>query len=98
MERGGFTYIIGVEKPDRSIPDGLDIITIPAASWAIFECIGAMPDAIQSLWKKIYEEWFPSTGYEQAQNIPDFEVYMPGDSDCKDYHSQIWIPIFKNKK
>lgn len=97
-EKEGFTYIIGVEIPDSSVQDGLDTITIPAASWAIFECIGAMPDAIQSLWKKIYEEWFPSTGYEQAHNIPDFEVYMPGDSDCKDYRSQIWIPIIKNKK
>jgi len=97
-ETGGFTYVIGVEKPEGDVPDSLDTLTIPAATWAVFECIGAMPNAIQSLWKKIYEEWFPSTGYEQAQDIPDFEVYMPGDMDCKDYRSQIWIPIITDKK
>lgn len=97
-EKEGFTYVIGVEAPQDDIPNDLYTLAIPQASWAVFECIGAMPHGIQSLWKKIYEEWFPSTGYEQAQDIPDFEVYMPGNMDCKDYRSQIWIPIVTNKK
>ncbi len=97
-EKDGFTYMIGVEKPEGAVPAGLDTLTIPAATWAVFDCAGAMPHAIQSQLKKIYEEWFPSTGYEQAQGVPDFEVYMPGDMDNDDYRSQIWIPVIKNKK
>ena len=97
-EKEGFTYLIGVEKPEVNIPDDFDVITIPASTWAVFESIGPMPGAIQGLWKRVYEEWFPSTGYEQAQNIPDFEVYMPGNMDSNDYRSQIWIPILKNIK
>ena len=97
-EEEGFTYIIGVEKPEGDVPSDLDTITIPASTWAIFESVGSMPDAIQILWKRIYEEWFPSTGYEQASNTPDFEVYMSGDMDSDGYHSQIWIPVIKNKK
>jgi AraC family transcriptional regulator len=97
-EGEGFSYIIGVEKPDGEIPDGFEIISIPAATWAVFESTGPMPGAIQSLWKRIYEEWFPSTGYEQAGIALDFEVYMPGDMDSTDYRSQIWIPIVKKNK
>lgn len=97
-ETEGFTYVIGVEKPEGNVPKDLDMLTIPAATWAIFECIGAMPNSIQSLWKKIYEEWFPSTGYEQEYSIPDFEVYLPGDMDSDHYRSQIWIPIIKKRK
>ena len=87
-----------MEQPQGDVPEELIAVTIPAATWAIFDCIGAMPHAIQALWKKIYEEWFPSTGYEQAQSIPDLEVYMPGNMDCKDYRSQIWLPITTNRK
>ena len=47
--------------------------------------------------KQIFEEWFPSTGYEHAP-APELEVYLPGDVDSKDYRCQVWIPIVKEKK
>lgn len=97
-EKEGFTYVIGVEKPEGNVLDGLDSFIIPAATWAIFNCVGPMPGTIQGLWKSIYEEWFPSTGYEQDYCIPDFEVYMHGDMDSDYYRSQIWIPIIKKRK
>lgn len=96
-DKEGFTYVIGAEKGDAKISDDFDVVTIPASTWAVFKSIGPMPGAIQAVWKKIYEEWFPSTGYEQA-GTPDLEVYMPGDVDSENYYSEIWVPIKKTKK
>jgi AraC family transcriptional regulator len=93
-----FTYAIGVEKPAaKAAPAGFEVIHIPTATWAVFESIGPMPKAIQTVTVKIFKEWFPSTGYEHAA-IPELEVYLPGNPDNQDYHCQVWIPIIKKRK
>ena len=92
-----FTYGIGVEKPEKAVPAGFDVIHIPAATWAIFESIGPMPKAIQDVTVRIFQEWFPSTGYEHDAK-PELEVYLPGDTSSQDYHCQVWMPIIKKKR
>ncbi|CAM3421938.1 AraC family transcriptional regulator [Marinicrinis lubricantis] len=95
-EEDQFTYLIAVTADANSISteQGLVVKEIPAATWAVFPCIGAMPDAIQKLSMRIFSEWFPSTGYEHAP-IPNMEVYPPGDSSSADYRTEVWIPIVK---
>jgi AraC family transcriptional regulator len=93
----GFTYGIGVEKPDKAVPAGFDVIHIPAATWAVFESIGPMPKAIQDVTVRIFQEWFPSTGYEHDAK-PELEVYLSGDTSSQDYRCQVWMPIIKKKK
>jgi AraC family transcriptional regulator len=44
-------YIAGTSKND--IPLGMSEYIVPATTWAIFECIGAMPQAFQDLQKRI---------------------------------------------
>jgi len=73
-------------------PVGLLSLDIPASKWAVFEVHGPMPDSIQNVWKQIYSEWFPSTGYEHA-GTPDLELYTHGDASSSDYYSEIWIPV-----
>ena len=92
-----FIYAIGVEKPDKAVPVGFEVIHIPAATWAIFESIGPMPKAIQDITVQIFQEWFPSTGYEHDAK-PELEVYLPGDPDSPDYRCQVWVPIIKKNK
>jgi AraC family transcriptional regulator len=93
-----FTYAIGVEKPAaKTAPAGFEVLHIPAASWAVFESIGPMPKAIQEVIVKIFNEWFPSTGFEHAP-VPELEVYFQGDETSTNYHSQVWIPIVKKSK
>jgi AraC family transcriptional regulator len=65
---------------------------IPASTWAVFESIGPMPGAIQKVWKRIFSEWFPATGYEHA-DAPELEVYLPGDPSDSNYKCEVWIPI-----
>lgn len=86
-----FTYAIGVEASGKTLPAGFGIIHIPANTWAIFECIGPLPGAIQELTKRIFAEWFPFTGYEQPEY--ELEVYLPGDTSNNDYHCQVWVHV-----
>ncbi|MCI3920804.1 AraC family transcriptional regulator [Paenibacillus sp. TRM 82003] len=90
-----FKYAIAVET-DAAVDaaDGFASIPIPAATWAVFTSVGPMPGAIQEVWNRIYQEWFPATGYEQAE-APDFELYPPGDAYADDYRCEIWVPIVK---
>jgi AraC family transcriptional regulator len=87
-----FTYMIAIENTDNLKNTDLRQISIPKSTWAVFQCKGPLPDAMQSVWKRIYSEWFPSTGYEHA-GTPELEVYLPGSPDDENYISEIWIPI-----
>ena len=88
-----FRYGIGsFEEKVKNIPDGFEKWTIPANTWAVFKCVGAMPDAILSMWKRIYGEWLPQAKYELIQSY-DFEYYTEGDLDSPDYVSEIWVPV-----
>lgn len=93
-EQEEFTYVIASEKTQDEIPSGFIEKEIPASTWAIFESIGPMPGAIQEVWKRIFSEWFPATGYEHA-DAPELEVYLPGNPDDSNYKCEVWIPIIK---
>ncbi|WP_313340277.1 AraC family transcriptional regulator [Sedimentibacter sp.] len=79
---------------DKATPEGMDEYLVPACTWAVFECIGAMPYAIQELQKRIITEWLPTSGYEYA-NVPDIEVYFEGNQQAPDYKCEVWLPIIK---
>jgi AraC family transcriptional regulator len=90
-----FKYGIGCEYTERSeIPDGFEILTVPENTWAVFKCVGPMPNAMQEVWKRIYGEWLPQAEYDRIQDY-DFEVYTDGNNQSKDYVSEIWIPVKK---
>ena len=88
-----FTYAIGAEATGETLPTGFGVIHIPATTWAIFECIGPMPGAIQNVMKRIFAEWFPSTGYKHPEY--ELEVYLPGNMSSNNYNCQIWIHVNK---
>jgi AraC family transcriptional regulator len=89
-----FTYMIAC-RTDQSTPaEGYSLRTIPASTWAIFTSIGPIPGAIQDVFGRIFQEWFPATGYEHAE-APELEVYPPGDVTADDYRCEVWIPIVK---
>lgn len=89
-----FNYMMAVEETKDTIPKGYVSTIIPAATWAVFESVGALPEAIQDLTRRIFTEWLPSTGY-QHDCAPELEVYPLGDTSSTDYRCEIWIPIKK---
>lgn len=90
------TYAIAVEgdiKPDDGEWTTADI---PASTWAVFRSTGSLPNAIQDLWRRIFEEWFPATSYQHAGG-PEIELLPPGDDLAPDYQSEVWVPVVKNE-
>ena len=89
-----FTYLIGVRGGEGYRGRQHVVRTIPKATWAVFPVTGPMPTSIQRTFKRVFQEWFPTSGYEQAVG-PVIEVYPEGDSTSINYYSEIWIPIKK---
>lgn len=88
-----FDYSIAAVIDDSAeIPSGFTANVIPARTWIVFECTGAMPDAIQQLWHRICTEFFPSSSYEPTYEM-DIEAYKDGDMSSPDYRSEIWVPV-----
>lgn len=92
-----FSYAIGFENNGIDVPEGYDIIRIPAAAWAVFESKGAVPKAIHDLEDRVFIEWFPSTGYEH-DNKPELEIYLTGDRSSEEYRCQFWEPVVKKDR
>jgi AraC family transcriptional regulator len=89
-----FYYGIAVELPPKGKAGKFEKMTVPAATWAVFDCT---MDNLQEVTKKIFSEWFPSTGYEHDTK-PELEVYLPADPRSNVMQCQIWIPVVKKKR
>lgn len=88
-----FPYGIGVEYDGRKVDDDLEIITVPAHTYAVFTSKGKMPDAFIETYNRIVTEFFPqSTQYEYAEEI-EFEVYSSDDVSNPNYQCEIWIAV-----
>lgn len=87
-------YIAAATK--QPCAEGMEEYFVPQGTWAIFDCVGPMPHAIQSLQQRIITEWLPTSGYEYAA-APDIEVYYEGDQSAANYRSQVWLPIVKKQ-
>lgn len=71
--------------------EGMVENSYPAATWAIFEANGELPEAIQKVYKQFYTEWLPNSGYVLT-DLPVIECYM------QENHQEIWIAVHKNKE
>lgn len=94
LEASQFPYGIGVEYDGRpvNIP-ALDIVEIPAHTYAVFTCKGKMPDAFTGTYNRIVTEFFPqSAHYEYAEGV-EFEVYPSEDISDPNYTCEIWIAV-----
>ena len=90
-----FDYGIGVlYDPARPVPNGFQVRQIPARTWVVFECHGAMPEAVQGLWHRIYTEFFPTAEYQPTYEL-DIEAYPAGEMNSPDYRCEIWVPVVK---
>lgn len=91
-----FFYLIGwLVFNNEPLPDEFVQVTIPANKWAIFKT-ETYPDGpgdieiIQGLWRRIYREWLPTSGYDIAE-APTIELdYYDNPEEC---HAEIWIPL-----
>lgn len=88
-----FPYGIGAEYNYTPLDDeGLDIVEIPAYTYAVFTSRGKLPDAFKETYKKIYTEFFPQSGYENIGG-PELEIYPSADTSAPDYCCEIWVAV-----
>lgn len=95
-ENGEFNRYFIATATQKPCLEGMEEYLIPEGLWAIFNCVGPMPQAIQNLQQRIITEWLPTSGYEY-DSAPDIEVYTEGDQSAEDYRSQVWLPIVKKQ-
>ena len=99
MGNDTFEYLIADSyKEGAEVPEGFVTRTIPELTWAVFPCVGAMPNALQDVNTKIFTEWLPALKeYEFAagycvEMYDDPMKYPKGTQDEK-YYCEIWIPV-----
>lgn len=93
-EDGSRRYMMGWKVPDKDIPNEYKIVNIPSCTWAVFDGRGDNLNtlAIADLWRLIYSEWFPSSGFEQIEG-PCIEKYFWDDDQYINYSCELWIPV-----
>ena len=93
---GRFRYLIAGKYDGREVPEGLTVYSLPAAEWAKFRCSGPMPESLQAVNTKIFQEWLPGNPDYEIAFGANVEWYsMEGDTDAADYESGIWLPVRK---
>ena len=100
-EMGGNRFEYMIADPYNSadpVPEGLEVRTIPAFTWAVFPVRGPMPIALQDVNTKIYTEWLPALReYEFAAGYCveyyDSPMNYPKGTLDENYYCEIWIPI-----
>ena len=93
---GKFRYLIAGRYAGGEVPEGMIVYELPAGDWAAFDCVGPLPEALQSVNTRIFKEWLPGNDeYELSGNV-SVEWYDSADEqNDENYHSAIWIPVRK---
>ena len=88
-------YIADIYLPSSDIPEGYETKVIPAGTWAVFPCRGALPKALQDVNTKIWSEWLPlCKAYRLAGNY-NIEFYTASCANPDEDYSEIWVPVEK---
>ena len=93
-QKNGMTiYSIAGKYTGGEVPEGMVVREVEGGEYAIFECVGPMPDAIQEVTTRIFKEWLPNNpDYVLARDMT-IEWYENGDVRSPNYRSAIWLPI-----
>ena len=93
---GKFRYLIAGKYAGGEVPEGMVLYEFPKGDWAIFNCIGPLPEALQSVNTQIFKEWLPGNPEYELDGNANVEWYdRVGDQKDPDYRSAIWIPVRK---
>ena len=93
QDGGELDHYIGVATTREPQP-WMAQLEVAACTWAVFEAVGPFPETLQSIWGRIYAEWFPTSGYEQVQG-PELLWNESPDTSSPAYRSEIWVPVAK---
>ncbi|MEU5715619.1 AraC family transcriptional regulator [Streptomyces sp. NPDC020403] len=72
-------------------PEDMDVLIVPAGTWAVFGSAGEFPRELQNLWRDVYTQWFPSNPYRSRPGPEILSVRLSDTADRAD--AQLWIPV-----
>ena len=92
---GKFRYLVAGKYTGGDVPEGMVVYEFPRNDWAVFTCIGPIPDALQSVNTRIFREWLPGNPEYELCGKASVEWYdcVNGEKTDPDYHSAIWVPV-----
>lgn len=95
MGENKFRYLIAGKYTGGKVPEGMTLYEFPSCEWAVFDCIGALPEALQTVNTRIFKEWLPGNEEFELCGNSTVEWYdcINGEKTDPDYHSAIWIPV-----
>jgi AraC family transcriptional regulator len=92
-EGSDLTYLHGVAVTDTTrVPDDLDVIEVPAGTWALLRTEGDYPAALQSAWAATATEWFPSNPWRLRPGSSIVTILDRSD-DFSTATCELWLPI-----
>ena len=92
-EGSELTYLHGVAVAEgTTIPEDLDVIEVPAGSWAVFRTDGPYPAALQSTWAATATDWFPSNPW-QLRPGPSIVAVLDRSADFSTASTELWLPV-----
>ena len=93
MADSGFPYGIGAEYNGAPMEDReLELIDIPAQTYAVFPCKGRMPEAFKRVYHQICTEFFPQSNDHYGNSV-ELEICPSADVEQSDYAREIWIAV-----
>ena len=94
---GKFRYLIAGKYTGGEVPEGMVVYEFPRCDWAVFNCIGPIPEALQSVNTRIFSEWLPGNAEYELSGNATVEWYdcVNGEMTDPDYHSALWVPVKK---
>jgi AraC family transcriptional regulator len=84
-------YWVGVATGSEAVVEELDVLDVPAGTWAVFDNHGPYPSALQELWRDVFTQWFPSNPYVSRPG-PELLLTRPVEVGAET-DSQLWIPV-----
>ena len=92
---GRFRYLIAGKYTGGEVPEGMALYEFPRGEWAVFECVGPLPEALQRVNTRIFREWLPGNPEFELRGSASVEWYdcVNGEKTDPDYRSAIWVPV-----
>lgn len=92
-EGSELTYLHGVARAvDSSVPDDLDVVEVPAGTWAAFRTSGPYPDALQTTWAATATDWFPANPWRLRPG-PSMVAVLDRAEDFSTATCELWLPV-----
>lgn len=85
------TFLHGVATT-ADPPEGLDVIEVPAGTWAVFRTEGPHPAALQEVWAATATTWFPSQPWRLRPG-PEIVATLALDAEAATATCELWLPV-----